>query len=241
MQYHGCRSHIKDRSKVTELEDKFDLLVDANDAILERVVSGPRPCEESLQLPGWCLSMWAGWIGCALESVLCVLTGRGASVSTARGHFASSQSHRDFAELPVLTLQGILLDEAAGVNKNQQPVLPSGLQAPKTIVSSWNRKVSVVRCRTSGPGEVSFPACLHPRLVQSGPPSAPLVFLAPPQRGLRFPPPSSKVGIAASGQSRKLSACSTPGTSLGPRSSFVRRWTIPTPPLSRSCLSSPML
>lgn len=41
MQYHGCRSHIKDRSKVTELEDKFDLLVDSNDAILERVVSKP--------------------------------------------------------------------------------------------------------------------------------------------------------------------------------------------------------
>ncbi|KAJ1145256.1 hypothetical protein NDU88_011547 [Pleurodeles waltl] len=72
MQYHGCRSHIKDRSKVTELEDKFDLLVDANDAILERV--------------------------------------------------------------------GILLDEASGVVKNQEPILPAGLQAPKTIVSSWNRK-----------------------------------------------------------------------------------------------------
>ncbi|NXH79163.1 EXOSX protein, partial [Hydrobates tethys] len=72
MQYHGCRSHIKDRSRVTELEDKFDMLVDSNDIILERV--------------------------------------------------------------------GILLDEAAGVNKNQQPVLPAGLQAPQTIISSWNRK-----------------------------------------------------------------------------------------------------
>ncbi|XP_074832002.1 exosome complex component 10 [Carettochelys insculpta] len=72
MQYHGCRSHIKDRSKATELEDKFDLLVDSNDVILERV--------------------------------------------------------------------GILLDEAAGVNKNQQPILPAGLQLPKTIISSWNRK-----------------------------------------------------------------------------------------------------
>lgn len=39
MQYHGCRSHLKDRSKVTELEDKFDMLVDSNDVILERVVS----------------------------------------------------------------------------------------------------------------------------------------------------------------------------------------------------------
>ncbi|NXP10047.1 EXOSX protein, partial [Thinocorus orbignyianus] len=72
MQYHGCRSYVKDRSKVTELEDKFDMLVDSNDVILERV--------------------------------------------------------------------GILLDEAAGVNKNQQPVLPAGLQPPQTIISSWNRK-----------------------------------------------------------------------------------------------------
>ncbi|XP_069466040.1 exosome complex component 10 isoform X2 [Ambystoma mexicanum] len=80
MQYHGCRSHIKDRSKVTELEDKFDLLVDANDAILERV--------------------------------------------------------------------GILLDEASGVVKNQQPILPAGLQAPKTIVSSWNRKGGESQKRT---------------------------------------------------------------------------------------------
>ncbi|XP_072442824.1 exosome complex component 10 [Chiloscyllium punctatum] len=72
MQYHGCRSHIRVRNKVTELEDKFDLLVDANDVILEQV--------------------------------------------------------------------GILLDEASGVNKNQQPVLPAGLQPPKTIISSWNRK-----------------------------------------------------------------------------------------------------
>lgn len=38
-------------------------------------------------------------------------------------------------------LQGILLDEAAGVNKNQQPILPAGLQPPETIISSWNRKV----------------------------------------------------------------------------------------------------
>lgn len=39
MQYHGCRSYMKDRSKVTELDDKFDMLVDSNDVILERVVS----------------------------------------------------------------------------------------------------------------------------------------------------------------------------------------------------------
>ncbi|KFV38749.1 Exosome component 10, partial [Tyto alba] len=80
MQYHGCRSHIKDRNKVTELEDKFDMLVDSNDVILERV--------------------------------------------------------------------GILLDEAAGVNKNQQPVLPAGLQPPQTIISSWNRKAGESHKRT---------------------------------------------------------------------------------------------
>ncbi|NXT56101.1 EXOSX protein, partial [Pluvianellus socialis] len=80
MQYHGCRSYTKDRSKVTELEDKFDMLVDSNDVILERV--------------------------------------------------------------------GILLDEAAGVNKNQQPVLPAGLQPPQTIVSSWNRKAGESHKRT---------------------------------------------------------------------------------------------
>lgn len=39
MQYHGCRSLMKDSSKVTGLEDKFDMLVDSNDIILERVVS----------------------------------------------------------------------------------------------------------------------------------------------------------------------------------------------------------
>ncbi|NWS71315.1 EXOSX protein, partial [Crotophaga sulcirostris] len=80
MQYHGCRSHMKDRSKVTELEDKFDMLVDSNDVILERV--------------------------------------------------------------------GILLDEAAGVNKNQQPVLPAGLQPPQMVISSWNRKAGEAHKRT---------------------------------------------------------------------------------------------
>ncbi|NWQ75847.1 EXOSX protein, partial [Columbina picui] len=80
MQYHGCRSRMKDHSKVTELDDKFDMLVDSNDVILERV--------------------------------------------------------------------GILLDEAAGVNKNQQPVLPAGLQPPQTVVSSWNRKAGEAHKRS---------------------------------------------------------------------------------------------
>ncbi|XP_071622919.1 exosome complex component 10 isoform X2 [Heliangelus exortis] len=80
MQFHGCHSHMAEHSKVTELEDKFDLLVDSNDAILERV--------------------------------------------------------------------GILLDEAAGVNKNQQPVLPAGLQPPQTVISSWNRKAGESHKRT---------------------------------------------------------------------------------------------
>ncbi|KAG5281909.1 hypothetical protein AALO_G00050130 [Alosa alosa] len=74
MQHHGCRSHLRDRNKLTGLEDRFDLVVDANDLILEKV--------------------------------------------------------------------GILLDEAAGVNRTQEPVMPVGYQPPKIVVSSWNRKGS---------------------------------------------------------------------------------------------------
>ncbi|XP_043079971.1 exosome component 10 isoform X2 [Puntigrus tetrazona] len=37
MQHHGCRSHMRDRNRLTGLEDRFDLVVDANDAILEKV------------------------------------------------------------------------------------------------------------------------------------------------------------------------------------------------------------
>ncbi|XP_070695429.1 exosome complex component 10 [Pempheris klunzingeri] len=74
MQHHGCRSHVRDRNKLTGLEERFDLVVDSNDIILERV--------------------------------------------------------------------GILLDEADGVNRSQQPVMPAGFQPPQIVVSSWNRKGS---------------------------------------------------------------------------------------------------
>uniref|UniRef100_A0A3B5R8D3 Exosome complex component 10 n=1 Tax=Xiphophorus maculatus TaxID=8083 RepID=A0A3B5R8D3_XIPMA len=74
MQHHGCRSHIRDRNKLTGLEERFDLVVDSNDVILERA--------------------------------------------------------------------GILLDEADGVNRSQNPVMPAGFQPPKIVVSSWNRKGS---------------------------------------------------------------------------------------------------
>ncbi|KAG8568467.1 hypothetical protein GDO81_014012 [Engystomops pustulosus] len=93
MHYHGCRSNLKDHNKVTVLEDKYDLLVDANDAVLERV--------------------------------------------------------------------GILLDEASGVNRNQQPILPSGLQAPKTVISSWNRKGS----GTSKKGKAETYRLLHAKNI----------------------------------------------------------------------------
>ncbi|MED6247737.1 Exosome component 10 [Ataeniobius toweri] len=36
MQHHGCRSHIRDRNKLTGIEERFDLVVDSNDVILER-------------------------------------------------------------------------------------------------------------------------------------------------------------------------------------------------------------
>lgn len=39
--------------------------------------------------------------------------------------------------------QGILLDEADGLNRTQKPVMPAGFQPPKIVVSSWNRKVSL--------------------------------------------------------------------------------------------------
>ena len=38
MQHHGCRAHMRDRNKLTGLEDRFDLVVDSNDVILEKVV-----------------------------------------------------------------------------------------------------------------------------------------------------------------------------------------------------------
>lgn len=38
MQHHGCRSHLRDRSKIAAMEERFDLVVDANDSILEKVV-----------------------------------------------------------------------------------------------------------------------------------------------------------------------------------------------------------
>ncbi|KAK2851259.1 hypothetical protein Q5P01_007535 [Channa striata] len=65
---------MRDRNKLTGLEERFDLVVDSNDIILERA--------------------------------------------------------------------GILLDEADGVNRTQQPVMPAGFQPPKIVVSSWNRKGS---------------------------------------------------------------------------------------------------
>uniref|UniRef100_A0A3B3SSP7 Exosome complex component 10 n=1 Tax=Paramormyrops kingsleyae TaxID=1676925 RepID=A0A3B3SSP7_9TELE len=72
MRHHGCRPLTRDQNRLTGLEESFDLVVDSNDVILERV--------------------------------------------------------------------GILLDEASGLNRSQQPVMPVGFQPPKTVVSSWNRK-----------------------------------------------------------------------------------------------------
>ncbi|XP_049608921.1 exosome complex component 10 [Syngnathus scovelli] len=74
MQHHSCRSRMRDCDKLTGLEERFDLVVDSNDVILEKV--------------------------------------------------------------------GILLDEADGVNRSQQPVMPAGFQPPKIVISSWNRKGS---------------------------------------------------------------------------------------------------
>ncbi|XP_060787510.1 exosome component 10 [Neoarius graeffei] len=37
MQHHGCRSRLRDQSKLTGLEERFDMVVDSNDVILEKV------------------------------------------------------------------------------------------------------------------------------------------------------------------------------------------------------------
>ncbi|KAB5567687.1 hypothetical protein PHYPO_G00235740 [Pangasianodon hypophthalmus] len=37
MQHHGCRSQLKDQNKLTGLEERFDMVVDSNDVILEKV------------------------------------------------------------------------------------------------------------------------------------------------------------------------------------------------------------
>ncbi len=39
MRYHGAKGNLSTSSTAVEIEDKFDVLIDANDQILERVVS----------------------------------------------------------------------------------------------------------------------------------------------------------------------------------------------------------
>lgn len=101
MQHHGCRSLMRDHNKLTALEERFDLVVDSNDVILEKVV---RPTAFMFH-----------------RFVL-------------KEDFASNRAF-------ISVFQGILLDEADGVNRGQQPVMPVGFQPPKVVVSSWNRKV----------------------------------------------------------------------------------------------------
>lgn len=38
MRHHGCRPLTRDQNRLTGLEESFDLVVDSNDVILERVV-----------------------------------------------------------------------------------------------------------------------------------------------------------------------------------------------------------
>ena len=40
MRYHGAKGNLSTSSEAMELDDKFDVLVDANDQVLECVVSG---------------------------------------------------------------------------------------------------------------------------------------------------------------------------------------------------------
>lgn len=40
MRYHGAKGNLSTSSNAVEIEDKFDVLTDVNDQILERVVGG---------------------------------------------------------------------------------------------------------------------------------------------------------------------------------------------------------
>ncbi|CAK6951260.1 exosome component 10 [Scomber scombrus] len=117
MQHHGCRSHMRDRNKLTGLEERFDLVVDSNDVILERV--------------------------------------------------------------------GILLDEADGVNRGQQPVMPAGFQTPKIVVSSWNRKGSSSSSRSGTFKLLHAKNIMRPQLKfkekvdNSNTPFIPKIFIKP--------------------------------------------------------------
>ena len=50
-------------------------------------------------------------------------------------------------------MQGVLLDEASGVKKNEQPVLPAVVQQGTAEVASWNKKRVRVRERGGGRNE----------------------------------------------------------------------------------------
>uniref|UniRef100_A0A674CZP7 Exosome complex component 10 n=1 Tax=Salmo trutta TaxID=8032 RepID=A0A674CZP7_SALTR len=115
MHHHGCRAHMRDRNKLTGLEERFDLVVDANDVILEKV--------------------------------------------------------------------GILLDDAAGVNRSQQPVMPAGFQPPKIVVSSWNRKGSVATFRLLQAKNVTRPQLkFREKVDNSNTPFTPKIIVKPNAR-----------------------------------------------------------
>ncbi|XP_055000214.1 exosome component 10-like [Sorex araneus] len=115
MQYHGDRSDIKDCRKMTNLEDKFDLLVDANDAIMDGV--------------------------------------------------------------------DVLLDEASGMKKNQQPVLPLGLQDAQMIGPSWNQKagesVKKTKLETFWPNIIRPQLKFREKIDNSNTPFVPKIFIKP--------------------------------------------------------------
>uniref|UniRef100_A0A667X186 Exosome complex component 10 n=1 Tax=Myripristis murdjan TaxID=586833 RepID=A0A667X186_9TELE len=112
MQHHGCRAHMRDHNKLTGLEERFDLVVDSNDVILEKV--------------------------------------------------------------------GILLDEADGVNRSQQPVMPAGFQPPKIVVSSWNRKRGSETFRLLHAKNITRPQLkFKEKIDNSNTPFIPKIFIKP--------------------------------------------------------------
>ncbi len=54
IRFHGAKGNVASTNETVELEDRFDVLVDANDQLLERIVSIYRWCHaKNLFLTEW--------------------------------------------------------------------------------------------------------------------------------------------------------------------------------------------
>uniref|UniRef100_A0AAY5F050 Exosome complex component 10 n=1 Tax=Electrophorus electricus TaxID=8005 RepID=A0AAY5F050_ELEEL len=70
MQHYGCSSLMKDRNKLTGLEDRFDLVVESNDVVLEKVVGMAE--QLPLMKPNLVFTMWTRWLCVCVCVCVCV-------------------------------------------------------------------------------------------------------------------------------------------------------------------------